>query len=58
MEPEFSALAGGFSTTERPILQLKKKVKKLKQVKGGSSKSKDEKITLTLEMVEAALSCW
>ena len=34
MEPEFSALAGGFFITELPILQLKEK-KKLKKNKAG-----------------------
>ena len=34
MEPEFSALAGGFFITEWPILQLKEK-KKLKKNKAG-----------------------
>ena len=39
-------------------IKQKKKGKKLKQIKGGSSKSQDERITLTLEMVEAAPSRW
>ena len=44
--------------TYTSIKRKKKVKKKIKQVKEGNSKSKGEKIILTLEMVEEAVSSW